>query len=368
MMFQAMTSPTPARIVKYAVLLLVGWTVFALLSSAHFFFAEKQISSVGSFLRASDNILIFYWAWALLTPLVLYTAGRVARNAKLGVASGMMLLAAGIAATIVHGIIYISLLRLSGVDYSLHVDSIGLRSYLIRHAGGDLATFGVIVGVFLLVEANRRAAEREKAAAELSSRLSRADLELLKWNLHPHFLFNALNTVSTLILSGKNDRADRAVSLIAKYLRSALDRKPDQVIQLGDEIAAVQRYVEIEQLRFGDSMRVDVEIADNARTASVPGEVLQPIVENAIVHGGSRNGDSRPITIRAEVKGARLAVTVSNPDNVNGAKSVAADEHDGFGMRYVRERLRHFYGDDASCDLISRDGITSAVLDIPYVK
>jgi LytS/YehU family sensor histidine kinase len=146
----------------------------------------------------------------------------------------------------------------------------------------------VLVGGYLLFDANRRATARELAASELSARLAKADLELLRWNLHPHFLFNALNTVSTLVMKGANDDAGRAISLISRYLRSGMAQRADSMVTLSEDVALVKRYLEIESLRFGDSLRIEVDADADALEATLPGSILQPLVENAIAHGTVR--------------------------------------------------------------------------------
>ncbi len=353
-----------------AVLLFVGWTVFGLLSSAHFFFADRGVSDAASFLVLADNVLVFYWAWALLTPLVFYVAMRVARKPFPNWGGLLTLAAIGLSLVVVHGILHITLVRLLGIDPSKHVDAADLSAYAVRHGGGDLATFAVIVGLCFLTAANRKARERELAASSLQTQLARADLELLRWHLHPHFLFNALNTVSTLVLKGEKEGAERAISLISGYLRAALDQRADMTVSLANELAMVERYIEIERLRFGDTMRVEVCADPDALEVRVPSQLIQPLVENAIMHGASRAPGSAPIEIAAIVRNRRLIVTVINPMTNDGASTSVvgngANGHgDRFGLRYVRGRLAHFYSENATFGLVTESGRAVATLDLP---
>ena len=354
-----------ARALRIGALLFLGWTTFGLLSSAHFFFADRGVSDVASFLVLADNVLVFYWAWALLTPVVVIAARRVARRPFPDWSGLAALTGIGLGLVLIHGILHITLVRLLGVDPSKHVDAAGLSAYALRHGGGDLATFAVLVGVCFLVEANRRARERELAAASLQTQLARADLELLRWHLHPHFLFNALNTVSTLVLKEQNDKAERAINLISAYLRSALEQRADTTVSLGGELSMVERYVEIERLRFGDAMRLEVEADSEALEARLPGQLIQPLVENAILHGAAREPGSEPIRINGSVRDGRLVIAVSNPSSAvtNGSSNGADDER--FGLRYVQGRMRQFYGANARFDLSTNDGRTTATLDLP---
>ena len=195
------------------------------------------------------------------------------------------------------------------------------------------------------------------------------DAELLRWQLQPHFLFNTLNTVSTLVLKGDAQSADRAIGLIARWLRDALSQRADAVVTLAEELTTVQRYVSIEALRFGDALRLDIHADGDALVARIPGLIVQPLVENAIRHGLAPADDAAPIAISARIRDGRVRIAVRNRALVRDA-SVARDSSaplssDGFGLRYVRERLRHFYGADARLD-VATDGIdVVATLDLP---
>ncbi len=358
----------PMSVIRRAILLFVLWTVFGLLSSAHFFFGYEGATDAASFLVLADNVIVFYWGWALLTPLVIVIARRVARSQQ-DWREWAMLVLAGIALVFVHGILHEALTLLFGIAHKDHPAGGFLIDYARRHGGGDLATFAVLVGGTFFIETSRGARAREIAASELESRLARANLELLRWHLHPHFLFNALNTVSTLVLKGENQRADEAITLISRYLRAGLTQQAHATVSLSDELIMVGRYVEIEKLRFGDSLRLEMAIDDAALQASVPGLVMQPLVENAIMHGIARQDGATPIRIGASVVGERLRLTVSNPRNGLPADSAESTEDSArFGLRYVRERLHQFYGDDATFELSLQSPDTVAALDIPFSR
>ena len=365
-----MEKPTPGRVALMLVVLFGAWTLFGLLSSAHFFFGYERASDFSGFLRMADNVIVFYWGWALLTPLVIFVAHRVAPEGMRRWRDWPIMLAAGVAVMLVHGLIHTTLVTASGLD--LHAGGYSLIQYIQRHGGGDLATYAVLVGGYLLFQANRRARARELAAAEIAGRLARADLELLRWNLHPHFLFNALNTVSTLVLKGDAEAANRAIALISRYLRAGLAQRADALTPLGEDISMVMRYMEIEALRFGDSLKVEVNADDDAMTALMPGSILQPLVENAVRHGGVREPGAGPIRIDAQIRGSRLVVAVHNTATTlekRGMTEVRSTNGDAdsarFGLRYVRERLKQFYGDEADFDLSTSDTGTVARIEVP---
>ena len=354
--------------------LFLAWTLFGLLSSAHFFFGYEGATDLGSFLYLADNVIVFYWGWALLTPLVLIIAQRIIASGTGRARQAVLLVVAAVGVMLLHGIVHTSLVLLFGLAHKPAPGLSRLGDYAMRHGGGDIATFGVIVGVYLLFEANRRARARELAAAELSTRLASADLELLRWNLHPHFLFNALNTVSTLVLKGENEQAGTAISMISRHLRASIAQHADSLVPLADDIDMLKRYVEIEKLRFGSALTLDVE-ADNAALDSlIPGSILQPLVENAIAHGRVREPGAGPIRISAESNGHLLRLEVSNPAAGGIAPKIdAPDDGDTpdtgrFGLRYVRERLRQFYGERATFELASEGERTVAKMSIPLER
>jgi two-component system LytT family sensor kinase len=360
------------------VLLLGAWTVFGFLSSIHFFFQHAADAQFGD---TASHVILFYWGWALLTPAVVILVRRIT-NARIAVwrQSGMLVLL-GIAVVAVHAVLHPVLVRVLGVDPQAGVELASFRVFVVHHGGGDLATFAVIVGGCLLYDASRRERARALAGTALEAQLARAELELLRWQLHPHFLFNALNTVSTLVLKGDRDSADRAVGLISNYLRHALAQRADSMVTLREELSTVGRYIDVERLRFGDTLKVEESVEAEALDACVPGLILQPLVENAVRHGVGRTAGEGAIRIAAVVDNGRLRIVVTN-QVVNGTPpdtrfdeghrdSVARDDDDRsdsapFGLRYVRERLVQFYGAAASFDLVLGESESAATLDLPY--
>jgi two-component system LytT family sensor kinase len=354
-------------VIRISLILLALWTVFGFLSSTHFFFRDSAGRADASFSDTASVIMVFYWLWALLTPPVVFVARRaVRRGAGWGEWSAVGAMA--LAVIVVHGILFTIALRLLGLSSTAAVSVADIKSFAMKHGGGDLATFAVIVGICFFIEANRRARERDIAASLLEARLARADLELLRWQLHPHFLFNALNTVSTLVLRGETQPADKAISLVSRYLRAALTQRADTTVALSEELATVSRYVEIERLRFGD-LKVEMRIDEDARDGQVPGLIVQPLVENAIMHGAAHRTGGEQLTISASRNNGRLLISVANPGGSAQREDPSSDSNDErFGIRYVRERLKQFYGDNARFDLSVGVEQTVATLDLPFSK
>jgi two-component system LytT family sensor kinase len=348
-----------------AAIVLYGWTVFGILSSAHFFLGEEAASGSASLADIAGHVLLFYWAWAAVTPLVWVVLRRaVNRDTSANRRWALIALATPVLIA-AHGALYLIAVHVAGVEEKPQAGAAELGAYVMRHTGGDLATVAVLVAVYLLFDARQRAHEREVASAALEARAAAADLELLRSQLQPHFLFNALNTVSTLVLRGDNAAADDAIGRISRYLRSALEQRADALVSVTEEIADVAQYFAIERLRFGDALCLDVRVDEDARNVRMPALVVQPLVENAIRHGTSLAAGALRIGIRASVTGGRLQLCVCDPGSADAAEQGADASDGGFGLRYVRERVRHFYGVDANVTLARSQGGTIATIDVP---
>jgi two-component system, LytTR family, sensor kinase len=348
-----------------AAMVLYAWTVFGILSSAHFFLGEEAASGSASLADIAGHVLLFYWAWAAVTPLVLSVLRRAVDGGAHASHRWAMIALATPVIVLVHGVLYLIAVRLSGVESDSPIGVAELGKYAMRHAGGDVATVAVLVAVYLLLDARQRAHAREVASTALEARAAAADLEVLRGQLQPHFLFNALNTVSTLVLRGDNTGAEMAIGRISRYLRSALAQRADALVSVREELADVAQYFAIERLRFGDALCLDVRIDDDAREVRIPASIVQPLVENAIRHGVSSETTATRIGIAATVQDSRLLLRVNDPGSAETGEKRDAGCDEGFGLRYVRERLRHFYGTDAGVTLEGSAAGTVVTIDVP---
>jgi two-component sensor histidine kinase len=211
----------------------------------------------------------------------------------------------------------------------------------------------------------RRYREREMQAVELQQKLVEARLEALRMQLNPHFLFNTLHAVSALIHEDPN-AADRVLARLSELLRLSLDQAKPQEVPLSEELAFLDRYLEIEQTRFADRLQVEKEVEAETEYALVPYLILQPLVENAIRHGIEPREDTGRLAIRARRSNGTLQLRVSD----NGAglpEENGAPLREGIGLSNTRSRLQHLYGDDYRLELVSAPcGGLEARIDIPY--
>ncbi|HRN53417.1 MAG TPA: histidine kinase, partial [Gemmatimonadaceae bacterium] len=186
-----------------------------------------------------------------------------------------------------------------------------------------------------------QATERERTEAELRRSLAEAQLQSLRLQLQPHFLFNALNTVSSAMYDDPA-RADAMLGRVAELLRASLRTQRGDTVPLAEELEIAQAYVMLQQERFGERLDVRWEVMPELRAASVPVFLLQPLLENAVRHGGvERRGRGRiRVQAAAERGGLRLVVWDDGPGGDGGAGG-------GLGLRATAERLRLIYGEAA---------------------
>ncbi len=206
-----------------------------------------------------------------------------------------------------------------------------------------------------------RASERE--TARLRAAAQTAEIRALRYQVNPHFLFNTLNSISSLVMSGKREDAEAMILNLSTFFRTSLASEPTDDIPLADEIAVQKLYLEIEAVRFPERLRATFEIEPAAAAACVPGLILQPLIENAVKYGVAPARRPVQICVRARVNGDKLEVTVS--DDGDGAKTANGT---GVGLRNVRDRLTARFGDAAWLTAGKRaEGGFTAMLTLPLV-
>jgi len=227
--------------------------------------------------------------------------------------------------------------------------------------------YWAILGAYQGFEYHRKFRDREKRAIQLEAQLVQAQLQALKMQLHPHFLFNTLNSVSAL-LHHDPELADRMIARLGDFLRLTLDNSGAQEVTLQKELEFLKCYLEIERVRFQDRLTVSYDVAPETLDAMVPNLVWQPIVENAIRHAIAPRAGSGHIEVRAQRTGAKLQLQVKDDgpglpsnQNPNGSSSK------GVGLANTRERLRQLYGTDQSLKLGNgSDRGLVVTLEIPF--
>ena len=227
----------------------------------------------------------------------------------------------------------------------------------------NLLTYAAIVGVVHLIDYYRKYRDRELASSRLEAKLARAELEVLKMQLHPHFLFNTLHAISTL-MHRDVEAADRMLSRLSDLLRLAMEDVGSQEVTLQHEMEFLGRYLEIEQTRFADRLRVTVSVAPETLDALVPSLVLQPLVENAIRHGIAPRAGGGALEILASRRDAMLRLEVR--DDGPGLPGTSPPKT-GVGIANTRARLEQLYGAAHRFEMTNRpEGGLAILLEVPY--
>jgi LytS/YehU family sensor histidine kinase len=206
----------------------------------------------------------------------------------------------------------------------------------------NLLVYWIIVAVAHAVLFYQRYRRRELGAVQLESELARARLQALKTQLHPHFLFNTLHSISTLMYRDVG-AADRMLARLSELLRLTLESSDAQEVSLHDEIGFLEKYLEIEKIRLGERLTVDFDIDPALDDVLVPNLVLQPIVENAVKHGIAPRSAPGRIAVRAWAEDGSLRLRVT--DDGLGLPQPPARLVTGIGLSNVRARLERLYGE-----------------------
>lgn len=231
----------------------------------------------------------------------------------------------------------------------------------------DVISYAIVVGFVHLFDHYRRSRDREVDTARLEANLSQAQLQSLRLQIQPHFLFNALNTISSLVYEDPR-AADEMLAKLSEFLRLTLDGSGEHVVPVEEEIEFLGLYLDIMRARFGERLEVRIDIGDTASAASVPQLLLQPIVENAVRHGVEPESGAIRIDVWVRRIDDRLVLSVR--DTGPGIADVdAALTSGGIGLANTADRLRRMYGDTHTLDVGNTNGggleITIA---IPFVE
>jgi len=224
----------------------------------------------------------------------------------------------------------------------------------------ELILYAAVAGALQAIDYYTRYREREIEAAQLQASLTKAQLHALELQLQPHFLFNTLNAVASLVRTHKNDEAVTMIAGLSDILRYTLDHEGSQRVTVEAETEMLRRYLDIQRTRFADRMTYTIDVEPAARAAAVPTLILQPLAENAIRHGIARSATGGSVSVRAFRENGCLRVDVGNTGSLS-----AGDAH-GIGLRNTRERLRQLYGDDYTFSLRQSDDGVVASLRIPW--
>jgi two-component system LytT family sensor kinase len=213
--------------------------------------------------------------------------------------------------------------------------------------GGTLSSMYLLLcwtGLYFGIKYYESLQQQREAALRAAALAQEAQLKMLRYQLNPHFLFNTLNAISTLIIDNQNRTANQTVTRLSEFLRYTLDQDPMKRVTLRQEIEALNLYLTTEKLRFGERLKVEYAVEEAALDALVPSLLLQPLIENAVKYAISPSEAGGSLRVEGRVRGAMLELAVAD-DGPGLQSAAAASQGRGVGLRNTRERLAVLYGD-----------------------
>src|SRR5437773_5744416 len=356
---------------RRAALLFGGWTLVSVIFAAVSFAAAiGENNKEFGFVSALRLNLVQFYLWAILSPLLLRFSRRFPIEFRPLNLRNLLLY-------------FPALISFAGIHQTIHLAVLWSITPRLRRQFPDLIdcyrayfAFGfyidliiaslIVIAVHALVYyQNFRASEL--AQSSLKARLAQAQLKALKMQLHPHFLFNTLHSISSLVLEDP-PKANSMIARLGDFLRLTLENSDQQLVTLKEETEFLRCYLEIEQVRFGDRLTVIFEIEPVTLSARLPHLILQPVVENAIQHAIAPRATRGHIKIEAKRLNSllRLEVRDNGPGIISNSDLFGAE---GVGLSNVRARLHQIYGSEFRFELMNaRDGGLAVVMEIPFQR
>ena len=242
----------------------------------------------------------------------------------------------------------------------------------------DLVLLGAWSALYYAINFFLQVEEQADRLERLEAQATSAQLAMLRYQLNPHFLFNTLNSISTLVLLKQSETANAMLTRLSSFLRHTLVTQPGGKVSVAQEVETLQLYLGIEQMRFEERLRSDFRVEPDAAKAQLPAMLLQPLVENAIKYGVSPQEEGAEIAIVAQVVGPRLRVTVSDTgpgmtmNNIEAGLPAVRPTHarrdsTGVGLANIRDRLAQAYGEEHRFEIRSPEsGGFSVLIELPF--
>jgi signal transduction histidine kinase len=322
--------------------------------------------------RLEDHLVTFFaqmyrgWIWALLTPVIFQFRREIRRRHSSWLAVGGLHLLAAVTL-----LFWCNIIRIWALNITFGMWDLGM--YNVDYVFSILSPFTIVdfylywltVGAGALYDIDREKRLAEQHEEQLRTQLAQAELAALRQQLHPHFLFNSLNAVSSLMREGESEKAVETIALLSQLLRDLLSQTGQQEIELRREFAYVECYLSVEKVRFEDRLMTHFDADEECLDALVPTLILQPLVENAVKHGIAKRVNPGRVSVFAYLRGNKLQLEVRN-DSAEGAREGAEGVDHGIGLRATRLRLDRIFGNQyrLDCSFGGIDG-ASVLIEIP---
>src|SRR5215831_725042 len=356
---------------RRAVVLFIGWTLVSIIfAGISYAAAIGENNKEFGFVSALRLNLVQFYVWAILAPFVFRFSRRFPIELRpLNVRNLLPYFPALISFAGIHQVIHLAVLWSITPRWRQKYPAL-IDCYRAYFAFGFYIDLIIALLIVIAVHAvlyyqNFRASEL--AQSSLRTQLAQAQLRALKMQLHPHFLFNTLHSISSLVLEDPQ-KANSMIARLGDFLRLTVENSEQQLVTLKEETEFLRCYLDIEQVRFGDRLTVAFDLEPQALSAQVPHLILQPVVENAIQHAIAPRAAQGHINIEAKRLNSLLRVAIS--DNGPGISSNAiSPAKKSVGLTNVRTRLQQIYGPDFRFELTNgRNGGLTVVMEIPFQR
>jgi two-component system LytT family sensor kinase len=316
------------------------WTAIAVV------FALPHLGQNSNLHRVLMSALAQWWSWGILVPVILAVDHLLPFPVQRILPRSIALLAVGPLMTIVYSYLAATMRALVGVDSWSKLQGMGVATEAFRDMFWSMLVYCLIVGMWEAYGYHQRFMSSQLQMERMQRNFSEARLNALRMQLDPHFLFNALNTVSSQV-EREPKLARKMIEHLGDLLRLSLNSQGVQEISLAEEMDFLDHYLAIQKIRFGDSLRIEIMIAPEVRDALVPSLFIQPLVENAIRHGISKRARGGSIAVSAQRFEDNLLIQVQD-DGVGLPVGWSLDTHKGLGLSVTRERFSGMYPGSAN--------------------
>jgi Histidine kinase len=307
---------------------------------------------------------LILWGWWGILASVLWQVGPGSSLLRLSRWNMALHLLIACAAGVVH-LMLLGSLSLFIAEWRVHAPVMKVLTgpLSLNRFGLEILIYGFILGIIGSIQSQIRGQRDALSSLELQRQLAAAQLKALQMQLEPHFLFNTLNAITTLVELGRQQQAAEMLNHLNVILKRTLERSTPEKIPLSQELEIVENYLAIEQVRFADRLRIDIKIDPAALHSLVPCFLLQPIVENAIRHGIANCEGEGTVEASARGEGNRLRIQVRD----SGPGKPGPTTGNGIGLKNTRDRLAYFYPQGHTLEAgPSNGGGFEVAIDVPY--
>lgn len=330
------------------------------ISKSYFYIVRNELELNMSFLIV--RALLIWGVVALFTPLCIKLARRLF-NRTSGLTAFGIHIAASFLCIPIYSLVYRVLMVLYWYDASFTIDRVvaAMPMTMVSYGIVGPLSYWLVIGGYYLKKYYEQYRQRQVRNMEMQAELASVRLHILKVQLHPHFLFNTLHNINSLIYEAP-DTARRVLTMLKRFLQISIERVNQQQVPLRDELEFTGTYLAIEKTRFSDRLTIENDIDEETLEARVPSFLLQPLVENAIKHGISKKMQPGIVRITSKKGGRWLRLTVEdNGPGLNGTFNT-----NGVGLENIKQRLRQLYGESSFQLLNSPLGGLKVEIEIPF--